>query len=218
VKKGDHDRAIDDFGRAIELNPDSIFILNNRGAAYARKREFDLAIADFNEAIRLDPSYAMTFDNRGVAYAKQGRYERAIEDFDRALQIAPGDAGALNNRKLALQMMQSAAGAEAAPAIASNNDRPVPRIKRETPAADTAATVAVKNRDSTKQLRAADKGPKIAVAPKSRAPSALKSKSKVQLAAARPHRPAPSSRIARFFRNNPLIPGIRKVLRLASHR
>ena len=48
--------------------------LNNRGNAYANRRDFDRAIADLSQAIRLNPGYAQGYNDRGVAYAAQGRH------------------------------------------------------------------------------------------------------------------------------------------------
>jgi tetratricopeptide (TPR) repeat protein len=56
-KKGDLDRAIADYDKAIELDPKYVMAYNNRGIAYGKKGDFDSAIADLNKAIELDPKY-----------------------------------------------------------------------------------------------------------------------------------------------------------------
>ncbi|MDZ4869859.1 MAG: tetratricopeptide repeat protein [Alphaproteobacteria bacterium] len=71
---------------------------NNRGRAYAQKRQFDQARADFDEAIRLRPENADAIHNRGVAYAAMSQYPLAMADFDRAIQLAPNFALAFFNR------------------------------------------------------------------------------------------------------------------------
>jgi tetratricopeptide (TPR) repeat protein len=71
---------------------------DNRGIAYANKRDYDRAIADFNETIRLDPKYAAAYSNRGNAYNDKGDHERAIPDLNEAIRLDPKDAAAYNNR------------------------------------------------------------------------------------------------------------------------
>ena len=52
-EKGDYDRALADFNKAIELQPDLADAYNNRGLAYHIKRDYDRAIADLDKAHRM---------------------------------------------------------------------------------------------------------------------------------------------------------------------
>ena len=70
--KGEYDKAIKEYNKAIELNPKYAEAFNNRGLAYRHKGELDRAIKDYNKAIELNPKYAKAFNNRGVAYARRG--------------------------------------------------------------------------------------------------------------------------------------------------
>ena len=65
AKKGDSDRAIEDFNKTINLNPNYVDAHNNRGVAYGEKGDFDRAIKDFNKVIELNPNYAEVYSNRG---------------------------------------------------------------------------------------------------------------------------------------------------------
>jgi len=55
-KKGEYDRAIADFTKALEINPRLAQAYYNRGVAYERKGEYDQAIADYTNALELSPS------------------------------------------------------------------------------------------------------------------------------------------------------------------
>ena len=100
--KGDYDRAIADFDRAIQLKPDDAVAYANRGWAYDDKGDYDRAIADFDRAIQLKPDYADAYAGRGWAYAK-GDYDRAIADYDRAIQLKPDYGLGLRQPRLGLQ-------------------------------------------------------------------------------------------------------------------
>jgi tetratricopeptide (TPR) repeat protein len=90
--KGDYDRAIADFNRALELAPDTADYYKSRGVSYSMKGDEDRAIADKTRAIELAPNTADYYKSRGVSYHNKGDYDRAIADFSRALELAPNTA------------------------------------------------------------------------------------------------------------------------------
>jgi len=96
-----HGRAIADFDRAVELNPEYAAAYNNRGVAYARLNQHGRAIEDYNRAVELNPEGAEAYSNRGNAYAGLNQHGRAIEDYDRAVELNPEYAEAYGNRGIA---------------------------------------------------------------------------------------------------------------------
>ena len=100
ANKGDYDRAITDYNKAIELDPKYVHAYNMRGMAYAdHKKDYDRAITDYNKAIELDPKYVHAYNNRGRAYADNKKdYDRAITDYNKAIELDPKYAYAYNNR------------------------------------------------------------------------------------------------------------------------
>ena len=99
--KGDHDRAISEFTKAIEINPRFAMAYNNRGREYLRKGEHDLAISDFTKAIEIKPNDAGAYLNRAAAYYKKGQHDLAISDFNKAIEINPNNARAYSDRGIA---------------------------------------------------------------------------------------------------------------------
>ena len=53
--KDEHDRAIADYNKAIEIDPKLAAAYRSRGNAYADKGEYDRAIMDYTKAIEIDP-------------------------------------------------------------------------------------------------------------------------------------------------------------------
>ena len=84
--KGEPDRAIADYDKAIWLNPKFADAYNRRGSAYDDRGDRDRAIADYDQAIRLNPNFAEAYNNRGIAYRAKGQPDRAIADYDRAIR------------------------------------------------------------------------------------------------------------------------------------
>ncbi len=87
--KGDYDRAIADYTKAVELDPKDAVTHNNRGVAYYVKRDYDHAIADYTKAVELDPKFAVAYSNRGGAYYDKGDYDHAIADHNKAIALNP---------------------------------------------------------------------------------------------------------------------------------
>jgi len=96
--KGDLDRAMADYTKAIEIDPKYAAAYYNRGVAYRAKGDFDRAIADYSKAIEIDPKYAAAYNNRGVGYWVKGDLDRAIADYSKAIEIDPKYAKAYYNR------------------------------------------------------------------------------------------------------------------------
>jgi tetratricopeptide (TPR) repeat protein len=131
--------AIDDFTRAVEMNPEHAEAYNIRGAAKYQLGELDDAIEDFNRSIeinsrrtggvrvtisdhagnviesrkpsRADPMLAPPYYNRALArYAKED-YLAAIEDYSLALENDPEIATAYYRRGLSKLKIQDIKGA-----------------------------------------------------------------------------------------------------------
>jgi clan AA aspartic protease (TIGR02281 family) len=85
-KLEDYDRAIDDFGAAIDLDSDDIEAHNNRALAYSKKNEIDRAIADYGEGIKINPNYPTAYNNRGFLFLQKKDYDHALADFSEAIR------------------------------------------------------------------------------------------------------------------------------------
>lgn len=90
--------AIEEFNKAILLNPYDFNAYNNRGNIYVTLGQFRHAIVDYNKAIHLNPNCAYFYDNRGKAYIFLGQNQQAIIDYNKAIHLNPNDADAYNLR------------------------------------------------------------------------------------------------------------------------
>ena len=95
---GKYDKAIEQYDKSIELNPNLANAYFNRGNAKDSLGHHEKAINDYNEAIRLNPDYADAYTHRGNANISLGRHEDAIADYDQAIRLNPDHAEAYNNR------------------------------------------------------------------------------------------------------------------------
>ena len=86
-KKGDIDRAIEDFGEAIRLSPEYALPFRSRAEAWRLKRENIRALADYNTAIILMPSDAKSREGRCVVYFMESNSTDALEDCSEAIRL-----------------------------------------------------------------------------------------------------------------------------------
>jgi tetratricopeptide (TPR) repeat protein len=95
---GQFNRAITNYNRAIELNPNFADAYNHRGIAYHNLGQLKQAVADYTKAIELKPNYIEAYNNRGIAYEKLGQPEQGICDYNTSIELNPNLAEAYNNR------------------------------------------------------------------------------------------------------------------------
>jgi tetratricopeptide (TPR) repeat protein len=96
--KGDYDKAIADFSKAIEIDPKDATTYYSRGCVWGQKGDYDKAIADYTKAIEIDPKVTGAYVNRGNAWSYKGNYDKAIADYSKAIEIDPKVAQAYYGR------------------------------------------------------------------------------------------------------------------------
>ena len=72
--------AIDDFNRALQLDPYSANAYLSRGNAYSQTERLKEALSDYSRAIDLKPDLAEAYRVRGTAYRKTGDQARGQAD------------------------------------------------------------------------------------------------------------------------------------------
>ena len=70
ARSGEYEKAIEDYNKAIELDPNLAGVYYNRGNAYFYLKQYEKAIEDFDKAIELNPNNAYAYNNRGLAREK----------------------------------------------------------------------------------------------------------------------------------------------------
>src|SRR5262249_6413416 len=122
VQMKELERALADYGRAIELNPKFADAFYFRGQVYRASKDLDRALSDFNQAIALNPRFANYFVHRGEAVRPKGEPDRALADLDKALALAPDNKQAqelkraMLAQKGAVPPVAGQAGGSASPA------------------------------------------------------------------------------------------------------
>lgn len=97
--RGEHARAVADFGRALRIDAANTDAYSERGAVHQERGAYDLAVRDYDAALAIDPMHSIAAYRREQAI--QGRVDsvsRQIAQLTELLTREPENSGALNNR------------------------------------------------------------------------------------------------------------------------
>ena len=83
-RAGDYYGAIEDYNKAIQLNPRYANAYINRGNAKSKLNDEYGAIADYNKAIELNPTESLAYKNRGISKENLGDLKGACADWREA--------------------------------------------------------------------------------------------------------------------------------------
>ena len=98
-----YDKAIEEYNKALELNPNVSELHNNLGYAYLDKGEIEKSIMEQKKALDLDPNLANAYYGLALALEKKGDTQGAIKQWEKYLEIAPSDSIWWNKAKERLE-------------------------------------------------------------------------------------------------------------------
>ena len=87
IREGKNDLAMDEFTRAIEIDPGYYYAYYNRARVYYESGELESSIAEYSKAIDLNPDNVYWTIERGLIYLELGEREKAILDLERSQEL-----------------------------------------------------------------------------------------------------------------------------------
>lgn len=96
--RGEANLAIEDFTKAIALEPKCALAFFNRAVTYRDLGQRQRAMADLQNAVELEPKDATSYYLRGCVLMELSEYENAVADFSRAIGLKPQLKDAYANR------------------------------------------------------------------------------------------------------------------------
>jgi len=91
-KQNKFQKAVENFDKAIKLNPNRADYYASRGHANYYMKQYAKAIDDYTRALEKNPNFALAYSMRGLSRTRSGHYPQAIEDFNRAIALGPNEA------------------------------------------------------------------------------------------------------------------------------
>ncbi len=95
---GNIKKAIENFDKAIKINPENLDAYSSRGTAYFFNKEFQKAVNDFAIVAKYQPDNYQAFNALASALAGLGDYDNALKLVNRSLLINPNNAEAFFTR------------------------------------------------------------------------------------------------------------------------
>jgi protein O-mannosyl-transferase len=88
--QGRANAAIEEFKKAIEIDPDNIEGYSNLGVQYYSLDRFDEALVEFENVLKRNKNHAPTYNNMGLIYLNTGQEDKAYVHFLTAIDKNPG--------------------------------------------------------------------------------------------------------------------------------
>ncbi|MEE4261522.1 MAG: tetratricopeptide repeat protein [Desulfobacteraceae bacterium] len=89
LNTGKPDRALEDFNRAIKIDPQRADGYLGRANTLNTMGRYEDALKDYERVLEIDSKLANAYINRGSAYSHLGEYEKAIADYEKGLELDP---------------------------------------------------------------------------------------------------------------------------------
>lgn len=86
-RSGQREKALIDYNKALQINPQLDSVYNNRANYYASAGELAKALNDYEEALDLNPANSRTWINQAITFRELGLHELALENLDLALML-----------------------------------------------------------------------------------------------------------------------------------
>lgn len=89
ARRGEFDKAVEEFKTAIALLPNYGDAYHNLANTYLQMNKLDLAIEGYQNALKYNPGLWQSHQNLAAIYARQGNIELAKQHLAKALEINP---------------------------------------------------------------------------------------------------------------------------------
>ena len=96
-KKGNDQKAIEQFKEIINLSPDNLNAYTNLGAIFFKNKKYDQSIEYYNRALKINPNHINSLNNIGVAFKEIGNLEKALKYLENIIELDEKNLSALNN-------------------------------------------------------------------------------------------------------------------------
>src|SRR6478672_1942741 len=86
---GNYEKAVDEFTRAIQLDPSSDGAYTGMASAYERLGKLNEAEKTYQQVINLRPRYWKGYNQLGIFYCRQSQYDKCAGMFQKVAELTP---------------------------------------------------------------------------------------------------------------------------------
>lgn len=99
-QKNENEKALEEFQKAIDINPTYGDAYHNLGNTYYQMKKIKEAEESYRKAIEINPNLWQSHQNLAVLYHESGRSNLAIEEIKKAMEINPDNEELKKNYEL----------------------------------------------------------------------------------------------------------------------
>jgi tetratricopeptide (TPR) repeat protein len=156
--KGNAERALADYNRALAIDPGNLRAQVNRGHLLLKQDKFDRALADYEAVIQRDRKFVQAYVGRAAVWMQKEDFRRAVADYETVLRLDP------NNEKVK-ELLAGAKGLAELDNFADELDKEADGLEKE---------IGRLEKERVQSAKASEDARAVAAEPKasSRAPSA----------------------------------------------
>lgn len=100
-KRGEHEKALQDFRQALKLAPGSISARFDEALSLSALGKNAEAVKAYDKVLREQPDCIAAWYNRGLLRLEENKYDAAVRDFQQATKLEPRHINAMNNMAIA---------------------------------------------------------------------------------------------------------------------
>ena len=97
-RKGEFEKALTDYTKVLQLEPQYLLAHYGRGVSYLRKGDLINAKSAFDNALALNPEFIEALYSRGIVHFDLGMLDKASTDFDATIVLNNNHAAAFSRR------------------------------------------------------------------------------------------------------------------------
>ncbi|KRB59157.1 tetratricopeptide repeat protein [Flavobacterium sp. Root186] len=90
-KKNNFKEAIENYKKAVKIDPNFAFAYDNMGICYRKLEQYDEAIDAYEKSLKIDPQGLLPLQNIAVAYSYKKEYKKAIKTYEKLALIEPNN-------------------------------------------------------------------------------------------------------------------------------
>jgi Tfp pilus assembly protein PilF len=97
VARGRYEAAVEEYRRALEVQPYDATVHNKLGICYQRLKDDATARREYERALELDPGYGEVWNNIGTLEQSRNRFKAAVRAYKKAIEVKPALANSWKN-------------------------------------------------------------------------------------------------------------------------
>ena len=84
-----YEQAVEQWEKAVTINPQFVFALNNLGNVFSKLKKFDKAVEYLNKALKINPNFFESYYTLSEIFFKKKDYEKSLININKALDLKP---------------------------------------------------------------------------------------------------------------------------------